>query len=228
MIASDLWQFPETLVAFRAHFADNAAPWEWVRRIAVALKALDWSNYPLRTDLPPGVHVKGQVYLHPTVKLPPYAVIEGPCWIGPECDIRPSAYIRGNVIAARGCTLGNSCEYKNALLLDGVETAHFNYVGDTVLGNKAHLGAGVICANLKLARDEVLVTTAADSRVETGLRKLGALVGDAAEVGCNSVLQPGTILGPRSAVISMPFHGYLAPDTLVRVKQQFGFMKRPR
>src|SRR5690606_24931956 len=108
----------------------------------------------------------------PTVKLPSFGTIEGPAWIGPECELRPGVYVRGNVIAGKGCLMGNSCEYKNALLLDKVETAHFNYVGDTILGNKAHLGAGVICANLKLLRDEVCACTP-DGRIPTGLRKLG-------------------------------------------------------
>ncbi len=226
MKASDLWIWPESLQRFSPYFPTNVAPWEWVRAIAVALRTLT-SDEEMQTEWPAQVYRQGLVCVHKTALLPPYAVIEGPCYIGPECQIRPGAYIRGNVIAGRGCVLGNSCEYKNCLLLDKVETAHFNYVGDSVLGNRCHLGAGVICANLKLARDEVWVTLANGQRVGTGLRKLGVLAGDGAEVGCNSVLQPGCILGRQSAILSMPFSGYLPEGKLARVKWPVEYLKNP-
>ncbi len=224
--AADLWDFPESLLPFASHFLAEAEPWAWVKAIAKALAAYDFSATAVPTSLPPALSIRGPVFIHPTVKLPPFGCIEGPAWIGPDCELRPGVFIRGNVIAGRGCLLGNSCEYKNALLLDKVETAHFNYVGDSVLGNKAHLGAGVICANLKLLRDEVHACTP-DGRVPTGLRKLGALVGDFAEVGCNSVLQPGSILGRKSAIISMAYHGWLPPETLVRPKVETQQLRRP-
>lgn len=224
--AVDLWDFPESLAPFASHFRPDAEPWAWVKAIAGALSSFDFSATASYPAIPPGFVVKGPVFIHPSVKLPPFGSIDGPAWIGPDCELRPGVFIRGNVIAGRGCLLGNSCEYKNALLLDKVETAHFNYVGDTVLGNKAHLGAGVICANLKLLRDEVHACTP-DGRTPTGLRKLGALVGDSAEVGCNSVLQPGSILGKRAAVISMAFHGWLPSDTLIRPKVETQQIRRP-
>ena len=167
----------------------------------------------LAEEFPEGVTIEGPVYMHASVKLPPYCVIEGPAWIGEDVQIRPGAFIRGNVIVGKGSILGNACEYKNCLLMENVETPHYNYVGDSILGNKAHLGAGAICANLRLARDEVVIRMGR-KRYKTGLRKVGAMMGDGSEAGCNSVLQPGTILGRRAAVISMPFNGYLPADKI--------------
>lgn len=191
----------------RSFFDEGARPWEWLPQIAEALRSLGAAP-PHPANLPPGCHLSGAVFAHPSVKWPAYCVVEGPAFLDEGVEIRPGAYIRGGVIVGRGCVLGNSCEYKNCLLLDEVETAHFNYVGDSILGNRAHLGAGVICANLKLDRGTVDVVIDGQ-RNPTGLRKVGAFLGDGAEVGCNSVLQPGAILGRAAAVISMPFHGYL-------------------
>lgn len=215
MQASDFFTLPDDF-PFRSFFQPDALPWEWVRQIGPALGQFAFGERAWPEGLPPGISIKGLVFIHPTVKLPPFAVIEGPAWIGPGCELRPGVYVRGNVIAGPGCVLGNSCEYKNSLLCGEVETAHFNYVGDSILGRKAHLGAGVICANLKLTRDEVSVVGPDGLRHATGLRKLGALVGDGAEVGCNSVLQPGAMLGRRSVVLTMPFHGYLPPNCIAR------------
>ena len=195
-------------------FAADVPPWVWVERIAAALEDISEKAFAPRKDLPAGLHIEGLVYLHPSVKLPPYGVIQGRVWIGANTDIRPGAFIRGNVIVGEKCVLGNSCEYKNCLLLDGVQTPHYNYVGDSVLGNRAHLAAGAICANLRLDQKPVRVQTPA-GRVATKLRKLGTMMGDDAEAGCNAVLQPGTILGKRSAVMpTLAFGGYLPPNTL--------------
>ncbi|MGA2052839.1 MAG: UDP-N-acetylglucosamine diphosphorylase [Opitutales bacterium] len=193
MRAAELFTLPPSLAQFVSFFAPDAPPWIWVTRIEEALAAVPWAEFPPREDLPPNVHVQGTVYLHPSVKLPPYCVIEGPVWISAGTEIRPGAYLRGLVITGERCVLGNSCEYKNCLLLDGVQTPHYNYVGDSVLGNGAHLGAGAICANLRLDKQDVPVVTPS-GRKPSGRRKLGALVGDGAEAGCNCVLQPGAIL----------------------------------
>jgi NDP-sugar pyrophosphorylase family protein len=214
--ASDLFQLPPSLAHFAAHFPPDALPWEWLKGIGAALDAF---TYPAKqATVPAGVHVTGRVFIDPTAILPPYAVIIGPAWIGPGTEIRPGAFVRGNVIVGAKCVLGNSCEYKNCLLLDGVATPHFNYVGDSILGNGAHLAAGVICSNLRLDQKPVVVR-GPDRVFETGLRKLGALVGDRAEVGCNAVLNPGAILGPRSFVApGLAFGGYLPPATVARSK----------
>ncbi|HBR67043.1 MAG TPA: UDP-N-acetylglucosamine diphosphorylase [Opitutae bacterium] len=216
--ASDLFDFPESL-PFDQVFSAELAPWQWVPLIAHALKAFPFES--LRGDIPPGLHVEGQVFIHPSVKLPSFGSITGPAYIGEGCELRPGVYIRGFVITGANCVLGNSCEFKNCLLLDDVQVPHFSYVGDSVLGNKVHLAAGVTCSNLRLDQSEVPVQLPDDSRCGSGLRKLGALVGDAAEVGCNSVLNPGSILGRRSLVMpSMAFRGYLKANSIASIKEK--------
>ena len=130
------------------------------------------------------------------------------------------------MIAGEGCVLGNSCEFKNSLLLDKVQVPHFNYVGDSVLGNRSHLGAGAICANLRMDHGNVPVKLEDGTRADSGMRKLGALMGDEAEASCNSVLQPGAILGRRAIVISMPFNGYLPPNTIAHSGQKARLVPR--
>lgn len=222
--ASDLFDFPESL-PFDGVFSAELAPWEWVPLIAKALKTFQFE--PLTRDIPAGLHVEGQVYIHPTVKLPPFGSITGPAYIGEGTELRPGVYIRGNVIAGANCVLGNSCEFKNCLLLDGVQAPHFSYVGDSVLGNKAHLGAGVTCSNLRLDQSEVPVQLPDGSRCGSGLRKLGALVGDGAEAGCNAVLNPGSILGRRSLVMpTMAFRGSLKANSIAFIKEKIGTAPR--
>ena len=216
--ARDLFDFPESL-PFDQVFSAELAPWQWVPLIAEALKAFPFES--LRDEIPPGLHVEGQVFVHPSVKLPSFGSITGPAYIGEGCELRPGVYIRGFVIAGANCVLGNSCEFKNCLLLDDVQVPHFSYVGDSVLGNKVHLAAGVTCSNLRLDQSEVPVQLPDGSRCGSGLRKLGALVGDAAEVGCNSVLNPGSILGRRSLVMpTMAFRGYLKANSIASIKEK--------
>ncbi|HMD61085.1 MAG TPA: UDP-N-acetylglucosamine diphosphorylase [Opitutaceae bacterium] len=224
MKASDFFELPASLAAFRPFFADDAPPWEWLRQIGPALEVHLYPPKPPKA--PPGVHIEGRVHIDPSVALPNHATIIGPVWICAGTEIRPGAFIRGNVIAGEGCVLGNSCEFKNCLLMDGVQAPHFNYVGDSILGNRAHLGAGAICSNFRLDHRDVPVHLPTGS-VNTGLRKLGAILGDEAEVGCNAVLNPGTLIGPRSLVMpSMAFGGVLGPSTIARVRQQVTFFAR--
>ena len=214
MQAAELLTLSPSLAAFAPFFRPEQAPWEWLRRIPAALASLP-PPAPL-TGLPPGVHVEGPVWLGEGVRLPPYATLLGPLWIGPGTEIRPGAYLRGNVIVGAGAVLGNACEFKHCLLLDGVQAPHFNYVGDSILGERAHLGAGVICSNLRLDQQEVTVRMP-DGLVATGLRKFGAVLGDGAEVGCNAVLNPGTILGKRALVMpTTAFAGFLPAGTIAR------------
>jgi UDP-N-acetylglucosamine diphosphorylase / glucose-1-phosphate thymidylyltransferase / UDP-N-acetylgalactosamine diphosphorylase / glucosamine-1-phosphate N-acetyltransferase / galactosamine-1-phosphate N-acetyltransferase len=131
------------------------------------------------------------------------------------------------VIVGEGCVLGNACEFKNCLLLDGVQVPHFNYVGDSILGNRAHLGAGVICSNLRLDQKPIVIRVG-ETVYETGLRKLGAILGDAAEVGCNAVLNPGAVLGRRALVApTMSFAGYLPEGMLAFARPQVKTIPRP-
>lgn len=214
--AAELLTLSPSLAAFAPFFRPEQAPWEWLRRIPAALASLP-PPAPL-TGLPPGVHVEGPVWLGEGVRLPPYATLHGPLWIGPGTEIRPGAYLRGNVIVGAGVVLGNACEFKQCLLLDGVQAPHFNYVGDSILGERAHLGAGVICSNLRLDQQEVTVRTP-DGLMATGLRKFGAILGDEAEVGCNAVLNPGTILGKRALVMpTTAFAGFLPAGTIARAR----------
>ncbi|QYM78188.1 UDP-N-acetylglucosamine diphosphorylase [Horticoccus luteus] len=224
MKAAELFDLPESLRVFAAYFPAEAAPWAWVKEIGRALAAQAFEGtLPPR---PPGVQVDGLVYLHPTVKLPAHATIIGPTWIGAGTEIRPGAFIRGNVIVGERCVLGNACEFKNCLLLDRVQVPHFSYVGDSVLGNGAHLGAGVICSNLRLDQQNVTVDLP-EGRVDSGRRKLGALIGDGAEVGCNAVLNPGTILGRRALVMPLTsFSGTLPAATLVRNRPALQMLAR--
>lgn len=217
MKASDFFALPVSLSPFAAAFTGEVAPWEWLKRIGPALAAHRFE--PVRAPLPSGVHVEGDVYLHPTVKLPGQATIVGPAWIGANTEIRPGAFIRGNVIVGEGCVLGNACEFKNCLLMDRVQVPHFSYVGDSILGNGAHFGAGVICSNLRLDQQPIVVQ-GPDKTYETGLKKFGAIVGDRAEVGCNAVLNPGTLLGPRSLVMPLvAFSGCLPAATIAKNRQ---------
>ncbi|MGA3006371.1 MAG: UDP-N-acetylglucosamine diphosphorylase [Opitutaceae bacterium] len=224
MKAAEFFTLPPSLAPFLAAFQPEAPPWDWLNQIGPALAArrLDWPSRPL----PPGLQVEGWVYVHPTVKLPPTATLIGPVWIGANTEIRPGAFIRGNVIVGEGCVLGNSCEFKNCLLMDGVQVPHFNYVGDSVLGNGVHLGAGAILSNLRLDRQPVVLRLP-EATVETGLRKFGAILGDRAEVGCNAVLQPGTLLGPRALVMpAMAFGGWLPPATIAKTRQTLAMVPR--
>ncbi|MSU73391.1 MAG: UDP-N-acetylglucosamine diphosphorylase [Opitutus sp.] len=224
MKASDFFTLPPSLAIFARHFPAEAAPWEWLKRIAAALGEV--SEPPAVRTMPPGVHVEGAVWLHPTVKLPAYATLIGPIWIGADTEIRPGAFIRGNVIVGEQCVLGNACEFKNSLLMDRVEVPHFSYVGDSVLGNRAHLAAGAICSNLRLDRQPVVVRTG-DATHETGLRKFGAIIGDEAEVGCNAVLNPGTLLGRRALVMpAMAFGGHLPAATIAHARAATDFIPR--
>ncbi len=226
MKAAELFDLPKSLECFSSFFDPAAAPWEWVGQIEKALGSVDWAAIEKRADIPAGVFIGDKVFIHPSVKLPAFASIEGPCWIGEGTQIRPGAYVRGNLITGANCVLGNSCEYKNSLLLDKVQTPHYNYVGDSVLGSGAHLGAGVICANLRLDQKEVPVQTP-QGHAMSGRRKLGALVGEGAEAGCNAVLQPGCILGKRAVVhSSTSFNGYLEENTMAFVKGRVTKIRR--
>ena len=144
------------------------------------------------------------------------AMIKGPAIIGRNCQIRHNAYIREQVIVGDDCVVGNSCELKSAVLFNGCQVPHFNYVGDSILGYKAHLGAGVVLSNVKSLKGNVTVTHDGQ-KLDTGLRKFGALVGDAAEIGCNAVLNPGSIIGRNAVVYPLAnWRGVLAANSIAK------------
>jgi len=154
------------------------------------------------------------------------AVIKGPAWIGEKCHIRSGCYVRENVIVGDGVVMGNSCEFKNCIVCDEAQVPHFNYVGDSILGFRAHLGAGVILSNVKLDHREISVAID-DGIVPTGLTKFGAIVGDRTEIGCNAVLNPGTVIG-RDCIIypSVNVRGVIPRAHIVKVRQELQTMKR--
>ena len=149
------------------------------------------------------------------VKIDTGARILPPAVIGAQCEIRQGAFVRGGVICGEGCVIGNSTELKNCVLLDKVQAPHYKYVGDRVLGTGAHLGAGVICSNLKGDKSEVVIH--AESDYKTGRRKVGAFVGDFAEIGCSCVLNPGTVIGRGARIYPLiSVRGVVEPNTLVK------------
>lgn len=189
---SELFDLAHTLAAELLLQAEY--PWQIVGSIKDFIiyisKSLDPDVYIDRGD---GIFVARDAVVTPT------AYIDGPCIIDREADIRHCAYIRGSAIVGRNAVVGNSCELKNCILFDGVQVPHFNYVGDSILGYKSHLGAGAVTSNVKSDKSEVKIRTS-ELAVETGRKKLGAILGDYVEVGCNSVLCPGTIVGQNTNI----------------------------
>jgi len=154
-------------------------------------------------------------------------MVKGPAWIGENCEIRNGCYIRENVIIGNGVVAGNSCEFKNCLVFDQAQVPHFTYVGDSILGHKAHLGAGVILSNVKLDHGQISVTGPEGNVVTTGLRKFGAILGDYSEIGCNSVLAPGSIVGRRSIVYpGVLWRGVLGENQIAKIRPQIDIVAR--
>ena len=144
------------------------------------------------------LEISPQVWVHKTAKIAPTAYLGAPCIIGADTEVRHCAFIRGSALVGEGCVVGNSTELKNVILFDKVQVPHYNYVGDSILGYKAHMGAGSITSNVK--SDKTLVTIHCEPPIPTGIKKVGAMLGDFVEVGCNSVLNPGTVIGRNSNV----------------------------
>jgi UDP-N-acetylglucosamine diphosphorylase / glucose-1-phosphate thymidylyltransferase / UDP-N-acetylgalactosamine diphosphorylase / glucosamine-1-phosphate N-acetyltransferase / galactosamine-1-phosphate N-acetyltransferase len=175
---------------------------------------------------PQGAFVGEHVFVGEGTVIEPGAVIKGPAWIGKNCQIRTGCYIRENVIIGDGVVCGNSSEFKNCVVFDGCEVPHYNYVGDSILGYKAHLGAGAILSNVRLDRGEVIVRDG-ESTHATGLRKFGAVIGDFAEIGCNSVINPGSLIGRKSIVYPLTnFGGVLAAQSILKTRQQNSVVSR--
>ena len=156
------------------------------------------------------------------------AMIKGPAWIGNNCEIRNGCYIRENVIMGNGITAGNSCEFKNCLIFDEAQIPHYNYVGDSILGYRAHLGAGAILSNVKLDKTNVTVA-GPEGTICTGLRKFGTILGDHAEIGCNSVLSPGSLIGRHSVLYpGSQWRGVLPAHRIAKFRQEFSLIERRR
>jgi UDP-N-acetylglucosamine diphosphorylase / glucose-1-phosphate thymidylyltransferase / UDP-N-acetylgalactosamine diphosphorylase / glucosamine-1-phosphate N-acetyltransferase / galactosamine-1-phosphate N-acetyltransferase len=172
-------------------------PWEALERLQEYLKSLSLGK--IEIAIPSTVYLVNPelISIGEGTVIEPGAYIQGPCSIGKNCTIRHGAYIRGDVITGDLCVIGHDTEVKHSILFNQATAAHFNYVGDSVLGSNINLGAGVKCANLRLDHQSIHVLIQGE-RVDTRLKKLGAIVGDGAQVGCNCVINPGTILGKNS------------------------------
>ena len=191
---TDLFDLSHTLA--KDYFSAFTYPWEalpGIKDMIVRLgETLDKEQYE---------EVQPQVWVHKTAKVFPSAYLGAPCIIGANTEVRHCAFIRGSALVGENCVVGNSVELKNVILFDNVQTPHYNYVGDSILGYKSHMGAGSITSNVKSDKTLVTVRNAqTGEKVETGLKKMGAMLGDYVEVGCNSVLNPGTVIGRNSNV----------------------------
>lgn len=174
--------------------------------------------YELAGRLPAGYREVGEgIWVGPDVVLAPTAVLQGPAIIGAGCRVRHAAFLRENVVLGDGCVVGNSTEVKNAVLFDGVQVPHFNYVGDSILGHRAHLGAGAVLSNVRLDRRPVKLHGPGGEVVETGLAKLGALLGDRVEIGCHAVVNPGSVVGRDTLVYPLTnVRGFIPPKSILK------------
>lgn len=184
-------------------------PWEILPNIKEYIYTLIKEKSENFEEISDGVYVGKNVKIYPT------ATIEGPAIIGDGTEIRPGAFIRGSVIIGENCVIGNSSELKNCVLLEKVQVPHYNYVGDSILGNKAHMGAGSICSNLKA--DGKAVVIRGDEEFDTGLRKVGAFLADGADIGCGCVLNPGTVIGRNTSVYPLnALRGVFPANSIVK------------
>lgn len=160
--------------------------------------------------------ISDRVWVHNSASIAPTAYLGAPCIIGPNTEVRHCAFIRGAALVGANCVVGNSVELKNVILFDHVQVPHFNYVGDSILGYKAHMGAGSVTSNVKSDHSLVTVNTGTD-KIPTGLKKFGAMLGDHVEIGCNSVLNPGTIIGKNSNVYPLScVRGYVPSNSIYK------------
>ena len=187
----DLYDLDHTLA--KDYLMQFTYPWEALKGIKELILQL---GPTLGEDY---VEVSEHVWIHKTATVFPSACIMPPCIIGPETEVRQCAFIRGSALIGAGCVVGNSAEVKNAIMFDQAKTPHYNYVGDSILGYHAHMGAGAITSNVK-ADNQAVVIHNGDEHINTGLRKVGAMLGDYADMGCNSVCNPGTVVGRHSNV----------------------------
>lgn len=192
--------------AARSLLEQTCYPWEALPKIGDFI-------LELAAALPKNEYeqVGEQVWVHKTAKIFPNNTLYGPCIIGPETEVRPGAFIRGKALIGAQCVVGNSTELKNVILFDHVQVPHYNYVGDSILGYFSHMGAGAVTSNVKQDKSPVTISTG-EQKVETGLKKFGAMLGDHVEVGCNSVLNPGTVVGRGSRIYPLSMVRGLVPE----------------
>ena len=209
----DLYNLEETIAG--ELFAGKTYPWEVLPEIGAFIVKLG-------NTLDPQEYEKAgeNIWIARSAKVAPTASITGPAIIGKEAEIRQGAFIRGNAIVGAGAVVGNSTELKNVVLFNKVQVPHYNYVGDSILGYRAHMGAGSITSNVKSDKTLVVVK-GKETKIETGLKKFGAMLGDQVEVGCNSVLNPGTVIGPRSNIYPLSsVRGVIPADHIFKAQDR--------
>jgi NDP-sugar pyrophosphorylase family protein len=210
---NNLFDLNETIA--KAIFTDATYPWEVLSKIGDFIielgKSLPEDEYELRGE---------NIWVHKSANVFPSAYIAGPAIICKDAEVRHCAFIRGKAIVGEGAVVGNSTELKNVILFNKVQVPHYNYVGDSILGFKAHMGAGSITSNVKSDK-KLIVIKNGDERIETGIKKIGAFLGDNVEVGCGSVLNPGTIVGRESNIYPLSsVRGVVASNSIYKNKNE--------
>lgn len=209
--SSNLYNLEETIAA--SLMRTEEYPWEILTKISGFIMELGNTLSPENFD-----RIGENVWIAKSAKVAPTASINGPVIIDEEAEVRHCAFIRGNAIVGKKAVVGNSTELKNVILFNQVQVPHYNYVGDSILGYKSHMGAGSITSNVK--SDKTLVTVKAqDEETDTGLKKFGAMLGDHVEVGCNSVLNPGTVIGRSSNIYPISMVRGVIPENSIYKKQ---------
>ena len=192
-------------------FEGKRYPWEILSELKEFIRKLGAALSPEEYD-----EVSPEVWVHKTAKVAPTALIQGPTVIGAGTEVRHCAFIRGSALVGEGCVVGNSTEIKNAVIFDGVQIPHYNYVGDSILGFRSHMGAGVVASNFRSDKGNVNVHDGNET-IETGLRKLGTILGDGSDVGCNSVLCPGSVVGRDCIIYPLSrVRGYLPERSIFK------------
>ena len=204
----DLYDLNETIA--KDLFEGKTYPWEVLPEIGDFVMKL---GETLSDDFE---HPEENIWIHKSVKIAKTATLNGPLIIDADTEVRPGAFIRGNVLVGKNCVVGNSTELKNVVLFNTVQVPHYNYVGDSILGTHSHMGAGSITSNVK--SDKTLVVVKNDGEeIETGLKKFGAMIGDYVEVGCNSVLNPGTVVGRNTNIYPLsPVRGVVPENSIYK------------
>ncbi len=205
--------FDLTHTAAAPLLANTTYPWEALKEIGAFILELGGTLNPDEYD-----HPSETVWIHKTAKVFPSAYIGENVIIGANTEVRHCAFIRGNALVGENAVVGNSTELKNVILFDNVQVPHYNYVGDSVLGYKSHMGAGSITSNVKSDKTLVCIATA-EGKIETGLKKMGAVLGDNVEIGCGSVLNPGTVIGKQSNVYPLSAVRGFVPQNSIYKKQ---------
>lgn len=206
-------------------FAAGEPVWAAVGKIRGYLEAM--LEPGIHGEVFPGAYLGERVYVGKGTKVMPGAVILGPAWIGDGCFVAPGCYIRENVIIDHGCIVANSSEFKNCVLFEECEVPHFNYVGDSLLGYKAHLGAGAVLSNWRLDHQTITIPLPDGSRRDTGLPKFGAVVGDHVDIGCQCTISPGSLIGRHSVIYpNTHWRGVLEGRRIVKLRQSLQIVER--